>query len=51
MFNFAPGVIYGLGMAHGSCCPGFLWQASYEEHTKEGVEYSLGKEEFGDLIA
>ena len=30
-----------------SWCSGFLWQISYEGHTNEGVEYSLGKEEFG----
>lgn len=32
-----------------SHCPRFLCQAGYEGH-REGVEYLLGKEEFGDHL-
>ena len=32
-----------------SHCPRFLCQAGYEGH-REGVEHSLGKEEFGDHL-
>ena len=31
-------------------CPGFLWQAFYEGHTNERMEYSFGKE-FGGPIS